>query len=335
MEDIPSTESNSRNTTASTLIIGISILIGIPIYGIVLRYRVNHTPRVVALADDVPEDDPHANQNATVAQPAHSLLEVIKRVWHIEGVAGFYKGTVPIVISGILGSWGTLLGEVFGYWFLDRGRWMTSWLGVLYVTLWSPFYLAIAILQDIIVNRAIITPYKLGWLNPGITLRTLLTPYERAQPFRLFLTPALAISEILAFEPLILITTLRSRLRSWDLRHPIDTLTLPLGLYLVFLLFSVVILAPLDVLKARASVQRNHPINEEGVTVPAGPEEVQGLAQYADGDVIGFRDEGLPYKSTRDALVKLVMEEGWYALYRAYYVTLGMTLFVGLAGVFK
>ena len=124
-------------------------------------------------------------------------------------------------------------------------------------------------------------------------------------------------------------------LPSWDPGHPFDSLTVRFGLYIAFLLFSVVILAPLDVLKARASVQRNHPINEDGVTIPAAPEGLRELAPYADEEVIGFRDESMPYRSLWDAVQKVVKEEGWYALYRAFYVTLAITLLVGLTGVFQ
>jgi len=160
----------------------------------------------------------------------------------------------------------------------------------------------------------------------------------------LYLTPGIALAQILHISYLLLIVRgVRAVLVPsfkpglYGLSGAFDSFLSFLGLctYLFFLCLSFIILCPLEVLSARLSVQRNHPLNEDGVAVPAstGPsvEDTVGL-EYAgaEEDVIGLRDEDQPYDSLWNATKKIVDEEGVPTLYRAFYLTLMGTVFAGL-----
>lgn len=117
-----------------------------------------------------------------------------------------------------------------------------------------------------------------------------------------------------------------------------------MGTYALFLVASVGVLTPLEVLSARLSVQRNHPrgatalptssANGAGATTEEregmlsgthGGEDVDGVGlEYAgaDEDVIALRDEDAPYLNLLDAYKKVVLEEGAGTLYRCWWLTL-------------
>ena len=101
--------------------------------------------------------------------------------------------------------------------------------------------------------------------------------------------------------------------------------------YILFLSLSFIVLCPLEVLASRLSVQRNHNKSETGVPVPIEEETPSGLEfSGVEEDVIGLRDEDQPYGGLWDTVKKVVDEEGWNTLYRAFYLTLAGTVFAGL-----
>jgi hypothetical protein len=142
------------------------------------------------------------------------------------------------------------------------------------------------------LNRAITTPYKLPYLQPRLSLRVLLTPSERRRPWILYFTPGLVAAQFshIAFAVLGLRT-----LRHFLLppvprgRYSFDVSPWRLGIYFVVAIFSTLILTPLEVIKTRLAIQRNHsaagfnPVpQEENDTV------TEGLEQYpGEEDVIG------------------------------------------------
>lgn len=197
------------------------------------------------------------------------------------------------------------------------------------------------------------TPHKLGWCSPQIALRALFTPYERSKPWVLYLTPGLALAQTLH---VLYFLTLARGLRALLVPsyqpngfffngEPLSKFGgfwayLGMGIYSLFLIGSIVILTPLEVLSARLSVQRNHPIgatslptssNEEREGMLSG-EGSQGL-EYAgaEEDVIALRDEDTPYTSLLEAYRKVIDEEGKGTLYRCWWLTLIATFASGFA----
>lgn len=197
------------------------------------------------------------------------------------------------------------------------------------------------------------TPHKLGWFSPRIALRALFTPHELSKPWVLYLTPGLALAQ--ALHVLYFLTIARG-LRALLVPsyqpngfffngEPLSKFGgfwayVGMGLYSLFLIGSVAILTPLEVLSARLSVQRNHPrgatslptSNSEEREGMLSGEGSQGL-EYAgaEEDVIALRDEDTPYTSLFEAYRKVIDEEGKGTLYRCWWLTLLATFGSGFA----
>ncbi|KAK7008201.1 hypothetical protein R3P38DRAFT_1606953 [Favolaschia claudopus] len=193
---------------------------------------------------------------------------------------------------------------------------------------------------QILINRAITTPYILP-LRRGSTrtaLRTLLSPAERAKPLRLYLTPGVAfgvLCESLIAPALFL---LRAATRA-----------LPGGFHLAgaipSVLLGVLLGTPLAVAVVRLTLQRRAGAGAESgegereglLGESAGGEgEAQGLQRYTPlggesvlevrGDaavtVLTGENGGEEYTGLVDCLRKVVREEGWGVLARAWWVQL-------------
>ncbi|KAK7008202.1 hypothetical protein R3P38DRAFT_3403118 [Favolaschia claudopus] len=190
---------------------------------------------------------------------------------------------------------------------------------------------------QILINRAITTPYILPLRrgSPRTALHTLLSPSERAKPLRLYLTPGVALGvlcESLIPPALIL---LRAATRS-----------LPGGFHLAgaipSVLLSVFLGTPLAVAVVRLTLQRREGSGvgeaEALLGASAGSEERAVLKRYTPlggesvlevrGDAVGASLVGVEnvggeaYTGLVDCLRKVVREEGWGVLARAWWVQL-------------
>lgn len=169
---------------------------------------------------------------------------------------------------------------------------------------------------SIIVNRAIITPYRLP-ANVRESLRILLSPHELQKPIRLFATPGMMTGVALRCACLPLMIVMRRLLAGNDLRAA------SFGGLLAFALFqalSAAWITPIDVVVTKLSVQPNQG-GEVSVEDPDG-DTPEGL-RFAgtDEDVVGLRPTTDPYTGFKDAVRKIVDEEGWQALYRGWWWT--------------
>ncbi|THH20400.1 hypothetical protein EW146_g941 [Bondarzewia mesenterica] len=202
----------------------------------------------------------------------------------------------------------------------------TSALGVI---AYSIFLMFISLPAVILTYRSITTPHRLPYLKPSYSLRILLTPTERRRPWILYLTPGLLAAEILHIAYVVLgLRTLRHLLLP-SLSGPEpprseDISTSKLIIYFVFVLLSTGILCPLEVIATRLAVQRNHASSEYNSVNQEEEGDVDNVADYygADEDVIGLRSEKDPYLGLVDCAKKIVVEEGWRALYRGWWITL-------------
>ena len=202
-------------------------------------------------------------------------------------------------------------------------------------------------------NSAVTTPHKLGWFSPRVSLRALFTPYERSKPWVLYLTPGLALAQSLH---VLYFLTIARGLRALLVPsyHPNgfffngEPLSkfggfwayAGMGLYSLFLIGSVAILTPLEVLSARLSVQRNHPTGASSLPTSTHEEREAMLndegspgLEYAgaEEDVIALRDEDAPYSGLLYAYRKVIEEEGMGTLYRCWWLTLLATFSSGFA----
>ncbi|KAF8179396.1 hypothetical protein K438DRAFT_1255589 [Mycena galopus ATCC 62051] len=255
--------------------------ITIPFAGVLVRYRANYTPKAAAVRLD---DEPGV-PNTLTSDTSLSYFGMMKRVYHIEGLGGLYKGLIPSIISIVASRPSTPP--------VDFTR------SVLPALLLVP--------AEIIINCAITTSHKLTIFDARNALRLLLSPAERAQPLRLYLAPGVAFAcflQSLVFPALSVLRQVAAHL-------------LPPGAFLggalPVTLLAVGILTPLEVMTARLTLQRR------------GPETLEPLASdppsvYAE-QVMHFRTEEAPYTSLLDCGRKMAAEEGWGVLARAWWLT--------------
>ncbi|TFK72946.1 hypothetical protein BDN72DRAFT_270773 [Pluteus cervinus] len=278
-----------------------------PITNVIVRFRADYTPRRVQLAVESGEEASVGNMGV------QSVFGLIKRIYTIEGIKGFFKGYVPTAAV-------SLIGFLFAAFFLgidsvQPAPRQDSWpeispLANLIICFTLTF---LGLPLTVITYRAITTPYNLPWFNISKGYLTLLSPTEARKPWLLWFTPGLFAASFA-----------RNILYLFGL-VPLHRLLLPGGpeaerraehvsLFILAVLITTAISTPLEVMETRVAIQRNHsgPIVAQTIDVPnSGSEEV-----------IGYRSEDDTFKSLLDTGDRISREEGWYILYRAWWFTL-------------
>ncbi|KAJ7497353.1 mitochondrial carrier domain-containing protein [Mycena latifolia] len=300
--------------------LAISLGVIVPLSGVLVRFRANYTPRGLALDHEgsaVPHTGPVVN----------SYFGMFKRVWLLEGVAGLYKGLMPTFLA-------TLTVSIIILTFLDttshrHGAYRAPTASVLGTLFYSIGMMILSLPTAIITYRSITTPLKLPYFKPIKSLRVLLTPTEMRRPWILYMTPGLLPAECLHIGYVTLILGPLHRLlvplmaEGPAVAFP-EISPVKLSVYFAVVLVSTGILAPLEVIATRLAIQRNHSSAEyNSVTqeVEGEPEEVPEFAG-AEEDVIGLRNEAEPYLGLVDCAKTIINEEGFRALYRAWWITL-------------
>ncbi|KAI8993111.1 mitochondrial carrier [Trametes punicea] len=290
----------------------VSLLITVPLTGALVRLRANYNPKALQL-------DPDGNVHVHTGPMVTSFFGMLRRVYRIEGWAGLYKGLMPTALA-------TIVLTMFAVAALDsRGLASHNRIdvidaGVFGAIFYSIFGMLIALPATILTYRSIVTPYKLPYFGAVYSLRILLTPTERRRPWILYLTPGLLTSEILRIlYRMLVLRTLRILLLK-------DFTAFKFGIYLAVEILSVAITCPLDVMTTKLAIQRNHATAEYNSVeqeVEDDAVEVHEYAEYSnqEEDVIGLRHEKDPYLGFVDCFKRIVDEEGWQTLYRAWWVT--------------
>ncbi|KAJ7462367.1 mitochondrial carrier domain-containing protein [Mycena galericulata] len=306
--------------------LALSLFIVVPLTGVLVRFRANYTPRGLAL-------DPEGTAIVHTGPVVKSYFAMFRRVWQVEGFQGLYKGlstfitAVPTFLTALTVSIALLT-------FLDaprhrHGAYRPPVAGVLGTLFYSVGMMILSLPSAIITYRSITTPHKLPYLRPIKALRVLLTPTEMRRPWILYLTPGLLLAEWLHVAYVTLILGPLHRLLvpmtagPGGLAYP-DITPVKLAVYFAVVLFSTGILAPLEVIATRLAIQRNHAAaeyNSVSQEVDGEAEEVPEFAG-AEEDVIGLRNEAEPYLGLVHCAKTIVNEEGFRALYRAWWVTL-------------
>jgi len=299
--------------------LAVSLAVLVPLTGALVRFRAHYNPKGLQLD---PEGDvqPHTGPVIT------SFLAMLMRVYRIEGWPGLYKGLMPTLLS-------TSVVTLFLMVFLSdsnlrHGRYSTPSTGVLGMLAYSLFAMLISLPQTIITDRAITTPHKLPYFDPVYSLRILLTPTERRRPWILYLTPGLLASQAAHIAYVILGLRAVRQLLLPELAHPglpsKDISMVKLVIFLCLSLASTAILAPLEVIAIRLAIQRNHAAPEFNSISQEEDGDAEEATEYAgaDEDVIGLRTEREPYTGLVDCAKRIIDEEGWSALYRAWWLTM-------------
>ncbi|KAK7692748.1 hypothetical protein QCA50_004381 [Cerrena zonata] len=306
------------------------LLITVPLTGALVRLRANYNPKGLQL-DDEGNAEPHTGPVVT------SFFSMLGRVKRIEGWSGLFKGIMPALIETMTLTFFAIiaLSDDVRY---RRSKGNPPASGVLELLLYSVFLIAVSLPATIITYRSITTPYRLPWLNPIYSLRVLLTPTERRRPWILYKTPGLFLSQFLhAIFTILVLGSLRNWLIPRNPDKPVgyDYDTIKFTIYLVIASLSTIILSPLEVIITKLAIQRNHAAAEYNSV----EQEVEGddvateeYVEYSgsDEDVIGLRHEKDPYLGLVDCAKTVAQEEGWTALYRAWW----FTCLAGISGAF-
>ncbi|KAF5384227.1 hypothetical protein D9615_003440 [Tricholomella constricta] len=295
----------------------IIIAITVPLAGALVRYRANYSPKAVQLSAE--EESVHNRTGPVIG----GYFAMLKRVYRMEGWAGLYKGTMPVAFVGVFFS---LVAVVH---MMIYGRGVTD-VGPLVLFAFSIASMLISLPFSILTYRAMTTPYKLPYFGLRQSLRVLLTPAERARPWILYLTPGLLITNLLITALSSLVLTPLQRLLLPQIprtRDDIDNIfILRASIYFILLVLGTSVLVPLQVMMMRLALQRNHE-RPEGVVSAR-----EHLAVYApEEDVIGLRDEADPYLSLVDCAKRMVAEEGYGTMFRAWWITFIPLLMAGIA----
>lgn len=311
------------------LSLGISLAIVVPLTGCLVRLRANYNPKGLQL-DSEGEVQPHTGPVIT------TLLAMVKRVYRIEGWPGLYKGLMPTLLSTAVMT--IFLSLVLGSKRPHHGSYRSPDTGVLGTLAYSTFMMFISLPTVILSYRAITTPHKLPYFGLMHSLRVLLTPTERRQPWILYLTPGLLAAQVLHITYIVLILgTLRRlllpALSKPGVPAPEDYPLVRLGPFTVLVLLSTIILTPLEVIATRLAIQRNHAAPEFNSVSQEEDGDAEEAAEFAgaEEDVIGLRNEADPYLGLVDCAKRITDEEGWGSLYRAWW----LTMLGGLAGAFS
>ncbi|KAI6134478.1 mitochondrial carrier [Pisolithus croceorrhizus] len=316
-----------------TASLAISLAIMVPLVGAIVRFRANYNPKGLQL-------DPEGDVQPHTGPVISSFFAMLKRVYDIEGWPGLYKGLsactfrsgrydltlciVPTLIS-------SLIITLFLIVFLDdssfRHRAYTApSAGILGTLFYSIFAMLVSLPQTIITDRAITTPHKLTWFNAAHSCRILLTPTERRRPWIIYLTPGLLAAQVAHISYVVLILRSVRRLILPELAtqsggHDISPLRL--SVFFVLALASTAVLTPLEVISIRLAIQRNYASAEYNSVSQEGG-DTEDVAEYAGAneDVIGLRSDRAPYTGLIDCAKTIVEEEGWTALYRAWWLTM-------------
>ncbi|BEI86265.1 hypothetical protein CcaverHIS002_0605520 [Cutaneotrichosporon cavernicola] len=288
----------------------IATIIVMPFKGSLIRLRANYNPRAVGFD----------GSDNTVGPRLTSLIGTMKRTYRLEGWYGLYKGAFPMLgftmVVSILAVIFVGASAVRG----PKGTYTIPKNGGVGMALFGMVLIVVTLPMTIVINRAIITPYRLP-LNARESLRILLSDHERSSPLALFLTPGLlAVVALKSVATAIIAGMLRLALVGNEKKIE----KIPIWGLIAFVLFQIVSVAwlcPLEVIMTKLSVQPNLG-SEISVEDPEG-DVPEGLRFAGQGeDVVGLRPTTDPYVGLVDAVRKIMDEEGWQALYRGWIWTM-------------
>ncbi|GMK57172.1 hypothetical protein CspeluHIS016_0400060 [Cutaneotrichosporon spelunceum] len=293
----------------------VATIIVMPFKGSLIRLRANYNPRAVAFD----------GSDSTVGPRLTTLFGTMKRTYRLEGWYGLYKGTFPMLAFTMVVS---VLAVIFVGAHAVRGPKGTYTIpknGGIGMALFGLVLIVVTLPMTIIINRAIITPYRLP-MNVRDSLRILLSDHERSSPLALYLTPGLlAVVALKTVATAIVAGVLRLVL----IGNEKQIEKIPVWGLITFMLFqilSVAWLCPLEVIMTKLSVQPNLG-SEISVEDPEG-DVPEGLRFSGQGeDVVGLRPTTDPYVGLVDAVRKIIDEEGWQTLYRGWIWTMLGALF--------
>ncbi|WVQ82656.1 hypothetical protein IAT38_004788 [Cryptococcus sp. DSM 104549] len=306
-------------------LMAVGVAITMPFTGALVRLRANYNPHAVGL-----------DANTRVGPTLTTLIGTLKRTKHLEGYSGLWKGALPSLAYTTLISIASIIFVGGSATKGPKNTYSVPEAGGVRMGIFTIVLTLIALPMTVLINRSIITPYKLP-LNPRTSLRVLLSPLELAKPYTLYLTPGLLAT---TFIHALCATLIARSMRVFFLGTAVidETTTADIAwwrwmFYILWQCLATAWLTPLEVVSTRLSIQPNNAAGLSGVGAGVDEEEAgppEGVTFCGtDEDVIGLRPATDPYEGMVDCGRKIIEEEGWQSLYRGFWVTMLGNLFGG------
>ncbi|KAF7307781.1 hypothetical protein MKEN_01138200 [Mycena kentingensis (nom. inval.)] len=319
-----------------------------PFLSTLVRYRANHTPKLLQL----PEDDNTPPADAVVS----SYFGIMRLVYRIEvrrcavggnatqqpeqGWAGLYKGVVPALLTTILAPLLQAPITMVAAWYEPGSDGQPlSFAMIILITLFFVLLLPLAsaillIPMQVITYRAITTSHHLPFRSLKTALSVLLTPLERRRPYLLYLAPGVAAANLLlAFSAALiglpfqfLIMVLIDPRGQEDTmekikQHLAVIIVASVAAFVLLILF----LTPLRLMRVRLALQRREAPFSEG---EPSAEEIQDAPLIISEPVICLRNSAdseygaAPYTSLISCMRHIIREEGWRVLFRGWWIVM-------------
>jgi len=203
-----------------------------------------------------------------------------------------------------------------------KGTWVVPAQGGVRMALFAIFLTFVTLPMAVILNRSVITPYRLP-NNLRESLNILLSPHELSHPLALYKTPGLlAITFIHVIAGSVIGHFIKTTFLgpSPPRGESYDVAWWRFMFFFIIQTASALWMSPIQVVQTKLSVQPNLG-NEISVEDPdAGTPEGLRFAGTEE-DVVGLRPTSDPYVGVIDATRKIIDEEGWQALYRGWWWT--------------
>ncbi|EKD01061.1 hypothetical protein A1Q2_04559 [Trichosporon asahii var. asahii CBS 8904] len=289
--------------SAAAFLPGVGVtLLGVPFAGTLARYLTNYNPVIDEI--NVTEKNGVNKISVSEEQPrSWSLIQMFKRTYKLEGIAGFFNGAFPSVLSylvsslpaaivlGVAVAKGTsptdpatttgTLGRAWA-WFTQTGNGVLF--DVAFNLLVAPF--------NVLAARAFVSAYRL----PSFNLKSVMTESEQSNPLRLYQIPGLVTSTILDVLVGRALTFADADIL-WSYG--------PEGEF-AWSLFSALVQAPFLLVTTRI---QSHPSDADGTPLPVGPRS----SNSAEDDILV---RPVRYGGVVDAVQSIIAEENWPTLFR-------------------
>ncbi|KAJ7815052.1 hypothetical protein B0H14DRAFT_2848912 [Mycena olivaceomarginata] len=174
----------------------------------------------------------------------------------------------------------------------------------------SPFAIFLSMGHKVLPGGRVVIPTPSG-LVLWTALHLLLSPAERAHPWKLYFAPGVGLSEFLQGLVSPTLALLLRFVPGLYLSHRLPVLLASLPVIALMTL----LLTPLQVMGARLTLQRLDAAASADDALDAAP------PAYGEEEVMEFRTQQAPYTGLLDCGRQMVEEEGWRALLRAWWVT--------------
>lgn len=281
--------------------VGVTVL-GVPFAGTLARYLTNYNPVIDEI--NVTEKNGVGKISVSEEQPrSWSLIQMFKRTYKLEGMAGFFNGAFPSVLSYVVSSLpaaillgvavakgtsptdpSTMTGTLGRAW-----RWFTqTGNGVLFDVAFN----LVVVPFNVLAARAFVSNFRL----PSFNLKAVMTEAEQANPFKIYQIPGLVTSTIL--------DVLVGRALTFADADILFNYG-PEGEF-AWSLFSAVVQAPFLLITTRI---QSHPSDAEATPLPVGPR----ASNSAEDDVLV---RPVRYAGVVDAVQSIIAEENWPTLFR-------------------